>query len=84
MPLDFIPPKSHYPTETPMLHKDLDMGISLTSTPYALISSVPIMMTGIAFLEGIGLEFYQGPHQNILAPIDGLQDEHLVTQILDT
>ncbi|GAB4824920.1 hypothetical protein Ancab_007792, partial [Ancistrocladus abbreviatus] len=32
----------------------------------------------------LGLEFYQGLDQNILAPIEDLQDEHLVTQILDT
>ncbi|GAB4840982.1 hypothetical protein Ancab_021738, partial [Ancistrocladus abbreviatus] len=53
MLLDSIPPKSHYPTGTPMLSEDLGMGMALTSTPYAPISFVIVMMTGIALPEGI-------------------------------
>ncbi|GAB4838058.1 hypothetical protein Ancab_027588 [Ancistrocladus abbreviatus] len=66
-----------------MLLEDLGIGIALTSTPCAPILAVSITMTDLIFSEGMGIEFYQGPHQNILAPIDGLQDEHLVTQVLD-
>ncbi|GAB4843413.1 hypothetical protein Ancab_013375 [Ancistrocladus abbreviatus] len=78
-----IPPTSHYPTETPMLPKDLGIGMALTSTPCASISIIPVMMTSLAFPEDMGLEFYLGQHQNILASVDGLRDEHSVTQILD-
>ncbi|GAB4845942.1 hypothetical protein Ancab_024948 [Ancistrocladus abbreviatus] len=60
------------------------MGTVLTSTTCAPISSASVMMIGIALLKGLGLEFYQGPNQNIQALIDGLQDEHSIAQILDT
>ncbi|GAB4831647.1 hypothetical protein Ancab_005659 [Ancistrocladus abbreviatus] len=83
MPIDSISPTSHYPIANPMLLEDLGISITLTSTLCAPISSVPIMMTRLALPEGMGLKFYQGSHQNILAPLDGLQDEHPVTQILE-
>ncbi|GAB4842662.1 hypothetical protein Ancab_012636 [Ancistrocladus abbreviatus] len=67
-----------------MLPEDLGMGMVLSSTPCAIISTNPVVMTGIALPEGLGLEFYQGLNHNTLAPIDGFQDEHSVTQTLDT
>ncbi|GAB4830859.1 hypothetical protein Ancab_004886 [Ancistrocladus abbreviatus] len=42
------------------------------------------MMIGIALPEGLGLEFYQGPTNQCIAPTDSLQDEHLITQIFET
>ncbi|GAB4848081.1 hypothetical protein Ancab_002743 [Ancistrocladus abbreviatus] len=84
MLIDSIPPTSHYPTANPMLPEDLGMSMTLSSTPCAPISSVPIMMTGLALPKGMGLEFYQGSHQNILFLSDVLQDEHSVIQILET
>ncbi|GAB4839345.1 hypothetical protein Ancab_028872 [Ancistrocladus abbreviatus] len=84
MSINSIPLIGHYPVANPMIPEDLGMGMALTSTPYAHISSILIMMTGLTLPKGMGLKFYQGSHQNILAALDGLQDEHSVTQILET
>ncbi|GAB4857024.1 hypothetical protein Ancab_014936, partial [Ancistrocladus abbreviatus] len=67
-----------------MLPGDLGISMVLTSTTCAPIFSALVMMTGLALSDGLGLEFYQGPSHNILALIDGLQDEHPLTQVLDT
>ncbi|GAB4850238.1 hypothetical protein Ancab_029534, partial [Ancistrocladus abbreviatus] len=84
MLVGFIPSKCHFLTVSPMLSNNLGMGMAHTSTLYALISSGLVMKTGIPLPKCLGLEFYQGQNQNILAHIDGLQDEHSLTQILDT
>ncbi|GAB4855452.1 hypothetical protein Ancab_024070 [Ancistrocladus abbreviatus] len=78
-----IPSTSHLPAVSPMLPDDLGVGMALTSTPCVPVSSTPVVMTGITIPEGMGLEFYQGLNHNTLSPIDSLQDEHSITQILD-
>ncbi|GAB4830779.1 hypothetical protein Ancab_004812 [Ancistrocladus abbreviatus] len=50
-PMAPIPSTSHYLTETPMLLEDLGMGMALTLTPCALISVVPVMMTGLKVIH---------------------------------
>ncbi|GAB4849665.1 hypothetical protein Ancab_004460, partial [Ancistrocladus abbreviatus] len=78
-----ITPRGPHLIASPRLPDDLGMGMVLTSTPCAPISFTPVMMIDIALLEGIGLDFYQGPNQNLAAPTVGPHDEHSTTQLVD-
>ncbi|GAB4860463.1 hypothetical protein Ancab_035623 [Ancistrocladus abbreviatus] len=78
-----MPPQGHYSFDHPILPDDLGLGMALSSTPCAPISSAPIMMTGLALPEGIHHDFYHVSHQTLVATTDGIQNTHSTTLLVD-